>query len=94
MIDYGMEPQAAIDAPRFCIDGNNTDDPAVRTQVFLEEGIDEAAAAQLRRMGHTVRILRGHARAQFGKAQIIQRLPTGVLWAGSDGRSDGMAMGW
>ena len=36
----------------------------------------------------------GHERDTFGRAQIIQRLPTGVLWGGSDGRADGMAIGW
>uniref|UniRef100_A0A7S0Q1H2 Gamma-glutamyltransferase n=1 Tax=Coccolithus braarudii TaxID=221442 RepID=A0A7S0Q1H2_9EUKA len=95
MVDYGMEPQAAIDAPRFCIGGGNTDDEEVTPCVYLEEGIGEEAAGQLRSMGHAVEHgVGGHERARFGRAQIIQRLPTGVLWAGSDGRSDGMAVGW
>ena len=54
MIDYGMEPQAAIDAPRFCIDGANTDDETVQPKVFLEEGYSVAAAEQLRCMGHVI----------------------------------------
>ena len=96
MVDYGMEPQAAIDAPRFCIDGANTDDEALGPQqVFLEEGIAAETAEGLRALGHVVTPgLAGHARAQFGRAQIIQRLPNGVLWGGSDGRSDGMAVGF
>lgn len=95
MIDYGMEPQAAIDAPRFCIDGANTDDPHVQSQVFLEAGIGTDTAEQLQRMGHTIaHDVNGHDRDVFGRAQIIQRLPTGVLWGGSDGRADGMAIGW
>jgi gamma-glutamyltranspeptidase/glutathione hydrolase len=95
MIDYGMEPQAAIDAPRFCIDGANTDDETVQPKVFLEEGYSVAAAEQLRCMGHVIEDrVSGHDRSQFGRAQIIQRLPNGVLWGGSDGRSDGMVMGY
>ena len=39
--------------------------------------------------------LSGTNRSLFGRAQIIKRdRETGVLWAGSDGRSDGCAMGF
>ena len=95
MLDYHMEPQAAIDAPRFCIDGANTDDPHAQPKVFLEAGLGADTAAELRRMGHVIDDdVSGHERDTFGRAQIIQRLPTGVLWGGSDGRADGMAIGW
>ena len=87
--------QAAIDAPRFCIDGANTDDPHAQPKVFLEAGLGADPAAELRRMGHVIDDdVSGHERDTFGRAQIIQRLPTGVLWGGSDGRADGMAIGW
>ena len=89
MIDYGMDPQAAIDAPRFCI-GAHT----YGGQISLEEGIHEDVVDELRRMGHNVTLASAHERAVFGRAQIIQRLPSGVLWGGSDGRADGMAIGW
>ena len=46
-------------------------------------------------MGHTIRHdVRGHERAVFGRAQIIRRMHNGVLWGGSDGRADGMALGY
>jgi gamma-glutamyltranspeptidase/glutathione hydrolase len=39
--------------------------------------------------------IRGYERSIFGRAQIISRdMKTGVLWAGSDGRADGCAMGF
>jgi len=94
MLAFGMEPQAAIDAPRFCIDGITNGSDATG-EISLEEGIDPAVADELRRMGHKVVYpVSGHARSVFGRAQIIQRHPNGCLWAGSDGRADGMAVGW
>ena len=88
LIHFRMEPQAAVDAPRFCIEVN-TDG-----SIALEDGIDPAVVDGLRALGHNVRLVTGHARSVFGRAQIIQRHPNGVLWAGSDPRSDGMALGW
>lgn len=64
----------------------------------LEEGIPDSTVEALKAMGHSViqEEREGYDHhASFGKAQIIWRDPgTGVLWAGSDGRGDGCAMGW
>ena len=93
LLDFGMTPQAALDAPRFCI-ADGTSGGAVS----FEEGVEEGAVETLVGMGHKVscpRILTGHARALFGRGQIILRDPTdGVLCGGSDPRADGCAMGW
>ena len=63
--------------------------------VCFEDGIDPEVVAQLKAMGHDVSILTGHDRAVFGRAQIITRDPmSGVLCGGSDGRADGMAIGF
>jgi len=44
-------------------------------------------------MGHEVEPVVGHARATFGRGQVILRdRETGVLWGGSDPRADGLAM--
>jgi gamma-glutamyltranspeptidase/glutathione hydrolase len=45
-------------------------------------------------MGHVVRpAVQGHARAVFGRGQIIRRDPaTGLLSCGSDPRGDGQAL--
>ncbi len=89
MVDYGLDPQRALDAPRFCIE-----DGTARGAVALEEGIDGGVVEELRARGHTVRVVRGPARAMFGRGQIIRRDEAGTLWAGCDARSDGSAMGW
>src|SRR5690606_9529100 len=88
MIDYKMNPQQAVDAPRFCIE-----DGTSNGMVSIEEGVPEAVVQQLADMGHRVAIVRDHDRATFGRGQIIWRHPvTGVFWAGSDPRADGMAI--
>jgi gamma-glutamyltranspeptidase/glutathione hydrolase len=87
MVDDGLDPQAALDRPRFCIAAGQANG-----DVLLEDGLPEAAAAALERMGHSVRRLQGFARQVFGRGQIIRREPDGVLWAGSDPRADGCAM--
>ena len=91
MVAGGYDPQTAIDRPRFCI-ADGTHDGVV----FMEEGIEDAVVKELQRRGHLLRAnVRGHDRSLFGRAQIIRRdRATGVLWAGSDGRSDGCAMGY
>ena len=90
MVDYGMGPQEALDAPRFCIlDGTSGG------KVSLEEGIPVETMAALARMGHEVIPVAGPNRISFGKGQIILRNPkTGALTAGSDPRGDGQALGW
>jgi gamma-glutamyltranspeptidase/glutathione hydrolase len=90
MMDYGMGPQDALDAPRFCIlDG------MAGGKVSLEEGIPVDTMATLARMGHEVIPVAGANRIIFGKGQIIHRNhKTGALTAGSDPRGDGQALGW
>jgi len=89
-VDYGMNPQEALDAPRFFIvDGTSGG------RVLLEEGITVETASQLAAMGHEVERASGWRRVLFGKGQMIHRDPeTGVLTAGSDPRGDGCAVGW
>ncbi|KAJ6649887.1 Glutathione hydrolase-like YwrD proenzyme [Pseudolycoriella hygida] len=91
MIDFGMNPQEALDAPRVQIDGGK-----VTGRVLLEDGISEETAQILGQMGHKEpTVERGWNRTDFGTGQIIVRNPkTGVLCAGSDPRNDGHAIGW
>jgi gamma-glutamyltranspeptidase/glutathione hydrolase len=91
MIAGGLDPQAAIDFPRFCIADGQKDG-----QVHLEAEVTEEVVEDLKARGHDIRSgIVGHERAIFGRAQIIKRdRKTGVLWAGSDGRADGCAIGF
>jgi gamma-glutamyltranspeptidase/glutathione hydrolase len=79
---FGMDVQAAIDAPRFRhFDGQ---------RVALEAPIGDAVRRELTAMGH---VIIDQPPGAFGGAQAIVRLPKGFA-AGSDPRKDGMAVGY
>jgi gamma-glutamyltranspeptidase/glutathione hydrolase len=82
LVDFGLDPQAAIDAPRaFAQDG----------ELRLERGISRAAAEALARRGHKV----VPAGKPLGGGQMIVVDHTrGVLIGGSDPRKDGLALGY
>ena len=87
LIDDGMDPQSALDMPRFCIEP--AEDGGFAS---LEEGIPDKTIAALTRRGHLTRKISGWERALFGRGQVIIRERDGVLSAGSDSRADGCAM--
>jgi gamma-glutamyltranspeptidase/glutathione hydrolase len=89
LIDDGLDPQAALDRPRFCLS-----EARPWSQVQVEEGIPAETVAALVEMGHSVVPVSDYARAVFGRGQIIRREPDGILWGGSDPRADGCAIGW
>ena len=86
MVDFGMDPQEAINALRFMV----TDD-----SVLLEEGAPSNVVTDLQSKGHKVDFISGYHRVGMGGAQMIRRDPeTGVLYGGSEPRKDGCALGW
>ena len=90
MVDYGMNPQEALDAPRFCIS-----DGTSGGKVSIEDAVGVEVMSELAAMGHEVVPAYGWRRGGFGRGQIIHRNPeSGVLTAGSDPRADGCAIGW
>jgi gamma-glutamyltranspeptidase/glutathione hydrolase len=88
LVDDGLDPQAALDQPRFCIDVEEAGG-----RVALEEGIPERVVSELEKLGHPIYMVSGYDRSLFGRGQVILRdAGTGVLCAGSDPRADGCAM--
>jgi len=88
LIDDLLDPQAALDRPRFCIIQGTADG-----NIALEEGIPIQEMSTLAEMGHSITPISGYERTVFGRGQIILRdADTGVLWGGSDPRADGCAM--
>lgn len=87
LVEDRMDPQSALDMPRFClVEGNPSGN------VALEDGIPVFTMAALAEMGHNVSSITGFQRAMFGRGQVIARLQgSPVLWGGSDPRADGCA---
>ena len=80
LVEFGMDPQEAIDAPRF---------RHLAGLTVSIENLPEAIARELTTMGHQLRDPKGIA---FGGGQAIMKLARG--WAAaSDPRKDGMAAG-
>lgn len=83
-VDYGLAPQAALDAPRWFW----WDERYVRVEPAVEAAVLEGLQAR----GHEVDV--DPDVDVFGCGQMICRQPSGVYVAGSDGRTDGCAMGY
>jgi gamma-glutamyltranspeptidase/glutathione hydrolase len=88
LLDDGLDPQAALDRGRFQIKDGVSDG-----KLLLEDAVPGTVAAGLKNAGHDIEIVRGSDRLSFGMGQIIYLDPGGVLWGGSDPRSDGCALG-
>lgn len=82
MIDYGMDVQQALDAPRAFFEGEKT---------VIERGMPAATAEGLKARGHDVMV----RPLPLGGGQIIKiDWERGVLIGGSDARKDGCAIGY
>ena len=79
--DFGMSPQAAIDAPRSFFDAGT---------LKVERGHSSQVRQELADMGHSVSV----PDTPIGGAQAIRIHPSGVLEGGSDPRKDGCALGY
>ncbi|MCW6036923.1 gamma-glutamyltransferase family protein [Spirulina subsalsa FACHB-351] len=80
--DYGMNPQTALNAPRWRFLRDN--------HVVIESGVSAEIASGLQKRGHQVAVTGFH---HFGKGQMILR-HNGSLVAGSEPRADGCAIAY
>ncbi|MGY8996572.1 MAG: gamma-glutamyltransferase, partial [Alphaproteobacteria bacterium] len=82
MLLYGMDPQQALDLPRFCHE---------RGAVFVEPSIPPHVMHDLARRGHKVAI----TPEAFGGGQAIWiDWDQGTLGGGTEPRKDGIALGY
>jgi gamma-glutamyltranspeptidase/glutathione hydrolase len=86
MIDFGKNPQEALDAPRFSV--------RFEDGIFLEDIVSAEVVKGLEAKGHPITVRDPHG-IWFGSGQIIRRDPeSGALTGGSEPRADGAAIGW
>jgi gamma-glutamyltranspeptidase/glutathione hydrolase len=82
IVDYGLEPQAALDAPRSFSDAG---------EMKVERGYSDAVRAELVELGHAVSV----PEMPLGGGQAIRiDHARGVLEGASDPRKDGAALGY
>ena len=81
VVDYGMDPQAAIDGPRAFAEADG---------LKIERGYSDTTRDALATKGHAL----ATPGTPIGGAQAICIRPDGVLEGGSDPRKDGIALGY
>jgi gamma-glutamyltranspeptidase/glutathione hydrolase len=81
ILDFGLSPQEAIDAPRSFFDGG---------ALKLERGYTQKVVQELADLGHAMT----QDIEPIGGAQAIRILQNGVLEGASDPRKDGCALGY
>ncbi len=85
IVDYGMNVQAALEAPRF------TKPTADGCEVTIESRVPLGTLQGLSERGHNIRIAREYTE-QMGRGQaILHDAKTGVNYGASDPRADGAA---
>lgn len=94
LLDFGMDPQAAVEAPRWWSFPGT--DPATlerEPELRVEAEMPENTVQRLTALGH--RVVRRRPGVYDGKVQLIIRDPQrGVLMGASDPRGDGQAVSW
>ncbi len=85
LVEFGMDPQTALDAPRFYWQTG--------MEVALETAVSDPIRTNLQKRGHI--LLPKEQPIHYGGGQVIVRNPeSGVLIGGSEPRNDGTAVGW
>jgi gamma-glutamyltranspeptidase/glutathione hydrolase len=92
LLDRGMDPQAAVEAPRWSHQPGTPPRDSLPEQLRVEEGSSPEVIESLRKKGHKVAVV---DRWSFGSAKVIVRDDdTGTWMAGADPRREAYAIGW
>jgi gamma-glutamyltranspeptidase/glutathione hydrolase len=86
LVDYGMNIQAAVEAPRFTVTGNT-----VSCDLLVESRVTPEVLQALRDKGHNLTVHKEYT-ALMGRGQaVMHNSKTGMNSAASDPRADGVA---
>jgi gamma-glutamyltranspeptidase/glutathione hydrolase len=86
-VDYGMNLQGALEAPRFTVAGNT-----VTCDIVIESRVKPDVLQALREKGHNLMVRKEYT-ALMGRGQaVMHNAKTGLNSAGSDPRADGVAV--
>ena len=86
LVDYGMNVQGALEAPRFTVTGGQ-----VSCDILIESRVAPDVIQALRKKGHNL-IVRAEYTALMGRGQaVVHNSRTGMNSAASDPRADGVA---
>ncbi len=86
LVDYGMNIQAALEAPRFTVTSNQ-----VTCDILIESRVAPEVLQALRQKGHNL-IVRAEYTSLMGRGQaVMHNSKTGMNSAASDPRADGVA---
>ena len=84
LIDFGLNPQEALDAPRWQWTGGKT--------VEVEALFNRIIVDELKQRGHDIKVMEDFT--SFGRGQMILRQPDGVYAAATEPRADGVVAAW
>ena len=86
LVDFGMNLQGALEAPRFTVAGND-----VSCEIVIESRVKPDVIDALRRKGHKLEVRKEYT-ALMGRGQaVLHNTKTKMNFAGSDPRADGNA---
>jgi gamma-glutamyltranspeptidase/glutathione hydrolase len=91
LVDDGLDPQAAVDRPRFVAETEAAGMPLGPVSIE-SDGVDAATVAALGARGHEVGLVEPKT-PLMGWAQMIRRRPDGSYEGGADPRADSLASG-
>ena len=86
LVDDGLDPQAAVDRPRFVVETEAVGRPLGPVSIE-SDGADPATVGALEAKGHEVSLVESRT-PLMGWAQVIRRRPDGSYEGGGDRRAD------